>query len=251
MIKFSIFSLLLFLSLSDLVAQDIIILQDSTKIPCKIIKIQEDDITYHINELDIDFVMQIKNISKVILSNGEVINYNYWSDTAGYEKAKKSSIKFGFTSPMFGYTDLSYERSFRPKTSTEVAIGLIGLGFPNANRESIGLSFRLGNKFYARQVKQVAPKDWSALDGSYVKPELALAGYERDNELIYAGAILINAGREWVFDNVLVMDLYFGLGYGLSTDISSYVTKYGFFASNDPNLPIAFSIGFRIGILLN
>lgn len=89
---------------------------------------------------------------------------------------KKNIIKIKPTSFVFGYTQITYERSLSPRRSFEVNIGLIGLGYDTYDRDPMGLALRGGYKFYFgdRKIKR------SFMKGLYLMPEIAFCMYDKN-----------------------------------------------------------------------
>jgi hypothetical protein len=104
------------------------------------------------------------------------------------------------------------------------------------------------------------------MQGMYVKPEV-MVGHFSNNVLNWDngsvnrqsttfGALMVNLGKQWVFSDVFLIDLYGGLGYAFQgrTNISNSETSYngrlyGVIAGEN-GASFAVSGGFRIGILL-
>ena len=103
------------------------------------------------------------------------------------------------------------------------------------------------------------------LKGAYVKPELTLGFYARDfhdwyydgyseyytgeRKNVFTGAILLNVGKQWVFDNSFLVDFFFGVGYGFdSIGDDYYYEGYHFsFLKPGEELPLSFSAGLKMG----
>src|SRR5690606_41056220 len=93
------------------------------------------------------------------------------------------------------------------------------------------------------------------LKGAYFAPELAFryVKYDRWDWYTYetrtstdefAFAFTIKFGKQWVFNDDLIVDSYFGLGYGLGND--NYGTlNYGFIVGNE-DFPMAVTAGPRV-----
>jgi len=57
-------------------------------------------------------------------------------------------------------------------------------------------------------------------------------------------AILLKLGKQWVFDDSFLVDIYGGVGYGFGGDDYD-VLSYGFIVASE--VPVAFTGGIRIG----
>jgi len=279
--KTSILLPFLFLLSTVAFAQDKIFKKDQSVISCKIVEIGTEEIKY--KELDMPdgpiIAILIDKISKVELQNGRVIEFkDPLIDPENYVDNKKSAIKLHFLSPLAEQLAFSYERSLRPGRSIESSLGIIGLGFnTEENIKSTGVALGFGYKFmrtpdfYARRMSYA-----HILKGAYIKPELLVSIYhmEEDRYMYYSGssptpvygkqeddivsvAVLMNFGKQVVFDNSFLIDWSLGIGYGYSSQNSTYedynyswhVNNYGFIMGND-NFPIALSAKIKIGFLL-
>ncbi|MGZ2368907.1 hypothetical protein ACXR6G_03895 [Ancylomarina sp. YFZ004] len=108
------------------------------------------------------------------------------------------------------------------------------------------------------------------LKGTYVKPELAFSSYSYDRNYFgynsssnnrvtnWAAAFNIIVGKQYVFNDLFLLDMYFGLGYGFSKDNEedSFLNNnsdesyhYGFSGGNS-DTPLTVTAGLKIGILL-
>jgi hypothetical protein len=245
-----IFSLGIFLlGIYNLCAQDTITKRNNEQIICKIKEIGTDEIKYQPLGNDIIIVIDKNDVSKVVLSSGMVMKFqDSMHDKNSYIGQSKNAIKFRFLSPLYGYTDLTYERSLKPGSSMEFSLGLIGLGKHYSDDEANGASLRFGYKFIKSPDFYLKGLRYThILKGAYFRPEIAASLYSRNSEQIFAGAILMNVGNQWVFDNFVVLDLYFGLGYGFSSN-DEFGVQYGY-STGSSEFPIAISSGFRIGFL--
>ena len=69
------------------------------------------------------------------------------------------------------------------------------------------------------------------------------------------GAIMVNLGRQWVFSEIFLLDVYGGLGYAFKNEaieenIFNDSNRFYGVIAGDRNPSLAISGGFRIGILL-
>jgi hypothetical protein len=242
---FGIFSL----GIQHLFAQDTIMKRNNEQIICKIKEIGTDEIKYQPLGNDVIIVIDKNEVSKVVLTTGLVMTFqNSMFDTNNYKEQNKNAIKFRFLSPLYGYTDLTYERSLKPGTSVEFSLGLIGLGKHYSDEDVSGASLRFGYKFIKSPDFYLKGLRYAhILKGSYFRPEIAASFYSRNSEDIFSGALILNVGNQWVFDNFILLDLYFGLGYGFSSN-NEFQVQYGY-STGSSEFPIAISSGFRIGFL--
>ena len=261
--------LIIFLPAITICAQDIIYKKNSQTVNCKIIEIGLVEVKYLIPEKYKDVVMVIAkdDILKIKYANGEeqaFINEMY--DKNSYADNKLNAIKFHVFSPISTTLAFSYERSLKAGRSYEGTLGIIGLGFDPLNAKPEGVYAKFGYKFiknpdfYLRGMKYA-----HLLKGTYFKPEIALTTYSV-NQIKYdfntynsytvrqstiSGALLLNVGKQWVFDNRFAVDFSIGLGYGLTNipknDILGSIYQYGF--SIEPNSGLAYTSNFKVAYL--
>ena len=261
----------------SVVGQDKIYKKDKSVIECKVVDIGSNEVKY----LDPDMTdgptisIDVDLIFKIVLSSGRVIEFkNPLNDPNSYTENKKNAIKMHFLSPLLEYLAFSYEKSIKPGRSFESGIGFIGVGFDtNLSHKSSGIAVSSGYKlmktpdFYSQRYKYA-----HILKGSYIKPELLLSVYRNEYERsfffrpssqqdikkqdIVAGALVINIGKQVVYDNLFLIDYSFGLGYGFSNqnggingefDGSFRANHYGFILGDD--VPIAVTFKIKIGFL--
>jgi hypothetical protein len=258
-------------------AQDKIYKKDKTIISCKVVDVGLNEVKYLESASDDGPTISIAvdELIKVVLSSGKVIEFkNPLTDPNSYLDNKKNAIKIHFMSPLGEHLSFSYEKSLKPGRSFESTFGLIGVGFnTNIESKSSGVTFSGGYKFmktpdfYSQRYKYA-----HILKGSYVKPELAFSIYtnERNNfffnpqnpqlgvikQDIVAGAVLINIGKQVVYDDFFVVDYSVGLGYGFSNQERIEFDESGDFRPNHygfllggNSFPVAFSAKIKIGLL--
>lgn len=212
-------------------------------------------------------------LSKVVLESGRVVEFkDPLQDPEVYADQRNSAIKVDFLSPLFEHLLFSYERSIRPGRSIEMDLGLIGLGFDTYEEDkSSGIHVATGYKFlrtpdfYSQRYKYA-----HILKGSYVKPQVQLSIYKNEykggnyygNQIVYeddvvSGALIINLGKQVVYDDMFLIDYSVGIGYGftsqeLEDDDFGYnwrSNQYGFFLSG-PDTPLVLNFSVRIGFLV-
>lgn len=260
-------ALILFLPAITTYAQDIIYKKNNQTINCKIIEIGLIEVKYRIPEKYKEVVMVIAkdDISKIKYENGEEQTFvNEMSDKNSYADNKLNALKFHMFSPLYTYLSVSYERSLRVGQSLEGTLGLIGIGYDplNANPEGVfakfGYKFIKNPDFYLRGMKYA-----HLLKGTYFKPEIALSSYSVNQskdvynnyntvrQHTFSGALLLNIGKQWVFDNRFAVDFSIGLGYGITNlpknDFLGNTNQYGF--SIDPDSGLAWTSNFKVAYL--
>ena len=270
---------LLFLSFAVLsFAQDKIYKRDKTVIDCMITEIGVEEIKYYLSGEDVRnspiFSISVSEVAKIVLSSGREIEFkDPLNDPSLYTENKQHALKLHFLSPLNEHLAFAYEKSLKPGRSFEAELGIIGLGFDtNPYSKSTGFFAASGYKFirtpdfYSSRMKYA-----HILKGSYIKPQLLFSVYqneqenfnfssgrdETDDRNIIAGALLINFGKQIVYDNTFLIDYSVGIGYGFSNqdndDVDDFfdfrVSHYGFLAG-DNDVPIAASARLKVGFLL-
>jgi hypothetical protein len=276
--KFSLVFCLLFATFSNF-AQDKIVKKGGETLEVKILEIGPNEIKYRIfsDPQGPIFIIDKDRILEVIYENGRKETYeSVLTDAEFYIGQKKRAIKMNFISPLLGYTQVAYEQNIKPGRSFEVSLGIIGLGanldYSNWNSSNYKLDQR--GAFGSFGYKFIRTPDFTTnnqkyghiMQGMYVKPEV-MVGHFSNNILNFNngsinrqsttfGALLVNLGKQWVFSDVFLIDLYGGIGYafqGTSNDSNPDAFNegrlYGVVAG-DNDASFAISGGFRIGILL-
>ncbi len=245
----------------QLSAQDRIIKTNRDTIVCKVKEISTDEVKYIVTETSMDILFGIdKNeIFKIILEDGKELSFShslYGGKT--YENQKKQAIKVNFLAPLTGNMTFSYERLIRPSRSWEVSLGIIGLGDDIDDEDPRGAFVKFGMKFIKSPDFYLKGLRYAhVLKGTYVKPEIAFSTYsydrwdyssDPDREHNWAMAFNIIVGKQYIFNDIFLLDMYFGLGYGFSdNDDTAY--HYGFSGGNSDSA-LTVTGGLKIGILL-
>ncbi len=264
----------------SLSGQDVILKKNHEMIQCKIKEIGLDEVKYILPDHPSDLLFSIDKdfIIKVVLENGQELEFKKaMTDPENYKENRKNAIKLDFMSPVTGNTTFAYEHSLRPGRSVEGTVGIIGLGANIDERNAGGAFLKFGYKFikdpdfYLRGMRYA-----HILKGSYLKPEIAFGIYganytdwryeysyydqwgnwiyvepQRLRETVVSGTIQLVIGKQWVFDNVFLVDMHGGIGYGFSTSSNDYYESgYHFGYTIAPSeFPMSFSAGLKIGYL--
>jgi hypothetical protein len=249
-------------SLSGLLAQDKIFKRNGDVIECKVLEVGSEEIKYSLAEYDfqVQFSILKKQVDRILFENGKELVIDHAAvamESAETNSAdlflvqKKNAIKINFLSPLWSITTLSYERAIKPGQSIEASAGLIGLGFENPD-DALGLGLKAGYKFIRSPDFYLQGMRYAhILKGGYVKPEMVFASYalrEKDRN-VAKFAVLLNIGKQWVFSDVFLVDLYFGFGYGYSNAREFEDFPY-FIGVGTDEAPFAATAGFKIGFLL-
>lgn len=262
--KISIIFLLSFLAINAF-SQDKIIKKTGSVINCKVTEIAADEVKYYYSEnpkliFGIDKVL----VEKIEFSTGEVIvmENNTFKNPEYYASQHRHALKLNFVSPLIGTTELVYEQSVKPGKSWETALGIIGLGFDPQDYNPRGVFGKFAFKimkdpdFYIQRMHYA-----HILKGGYIAPEIALRYmlFDSDDYYYYYGAnntgtirkenfavaVMLKFGKQWVFDDSFLVDIFSGIGYGFGGDDYD-ILNYGFIVG-DEEVPIAFTSGIRIG----
>uniref|UniRef100_UPI004049D71B hypothetical protein n=1 Tax=Flavobacterium sp. TaxID=239 RepID=UPI004049D71B len=280
LLRFSLIISFLLISI-DGFSQDKIVKKGGETLEVKILEISPNEIKYQIfsDPTGPIYIMDKDRILEVIFENGRVERYESpLNDSELYIGQKKRAVKMNFISPLLGYTQVAYEQSLKPGRGYELSLGIIGLG---QNQESSsgwsGSDFKEDQRgaFGSFGFKFIRIPDFTAknqkyghiLQGTYVKPEV-MVGYFTKNVYSYNlqrterlkntyGALLVNVGKQWVFSDIFLVDLYVGLGYAFQNKTHRNVDNYDYngrlygIIAGDSATTFAMSGGFRIGILLD
>ena len=260
-------------------SQDKIVKKGGEILEVKILEISPNEIKYYIfsDPEGPIYIMDKDRILEVVFENGRVERYQSpLKDSELYLDQKKNAVKMNFISPILGYTQLAYERSLKPGRGYEASLGIIGLG---QNQRANGWNnYEFDEKprglFGSFGLKFIRIPDFTTnnqkyghiLQGTYVKPELMVGHFTRK---VYSynlmrterlkntyGALLVNVGKQWIFSDIFLLDLYAGMGYVYQNKTHHNVDNYNFngrlygIVAGDRETSFAMSGGFRIGILL-
>lgn len=254
-------------------SQDMILKRNDEIIKCKIKEIGLEEVKYALPDYpsDLLFVVDKDAIAKVVFADGKEMTFEKtMTDPNNYLDNKKNAFKVDFLSPLTGNTTFWYERSLKPGRSLEAALGIIGLGIDQNDENPTGVFARFGYKFikdpdfYMRGMRYA-----HLLKGSYIKPEISLGflsrnvnnyyeymdpygyyygGVSKEREKLMTGSIQLTLGKQWIVDNVFLVDLYWGVGYGFAGGDNGGGYYYSY-AVADESFPLAFSLGIKTGFL--
>jgi len=265
--KLILFSALFLLMASFAMAQDKIYLKNKTVIECTINEIGTYEVKYFPfgEEEGPIYTIEVDRIEKVVLESGkEILFTDKMKDASVYEEQRKNALKFALFSPLSDRLSFIYERSLKPGRSVEAELGFIGVGPDIQERDPLGLHMKFGMKFFRSPDFYLQGMKYAhVLNGMYIRPDIVFSIYEHtpnydnifgglvtERETVVAGAIILNLGRQWVFDDIAVLDIFVGVGYGFDNSTSEFTSNYGFVVGNG-SFPIAFNSGLRVGILLD
>lgn len=266
--RYLILLLIILLIPVSMVAQDRIVRKNKSVIECKITEISSDEIKYRQPTIsaEVIFCIEKSDVEYIEFENGTIFKIeNPMYDATYYEHNRRNALKISFIEPFAGSTSLYFEQVIKPGRTFEVGVGIIGLGYDPDERDAKGLYFSGGYKF-TRTPDYYIPRMRYAhlLKGSYIKPEVSI-GYYGSNEYsseynpitgfvygirkenTFILGLMVNMGKQWVFDDSFLVDLYWGLGYGFT---STEESRYHFhFSGGGKEAPLAISGGLKLGFL--
>jgi len=270
-------------------AQDKIYRKNGQVIEAKVLEVGIDEIKYkNADTLNSPlFVIEKDRLKKIVFADGKIEKFTVDTrDIESYSDQLRKAIKIDFFGPLLGYTYVSYEKNTSVGKSYEFGVGIIGLGksaiidegyyFNNqqlqeTRRKQFGVFASAGYKFSKLPDFLWGRTRFSHLmQGSYVKPNLYLGTYsenrfankgnqqyvvERQN--VAFAALQLEFGQQWVFGDKLLIDGFWGLGYGMDNKKStsafndSETSAYNYANARIGNSPgVSFTFGLRAGLLI-
>jgi hypothetical protein len=251
-------------------AQDKIIKKNGDTINCKVTELASAEVKYYYPD-NAKLIFGIDNalVVRVEFATGEIIKIeeNTFENAEYYAAQSKNALKLNFLSPLFGTTEIIFERIVKPGKSWETALGIIGLGNDIQDTDPRGVYGKFAYKFMRSPDYYSYKMHYShILKGAYFAPEIALRYMSYENYSYYdyydsSGnyysegsedrdsqvtlAFMLKLGKQWVFDDSFLLDIYAGVGYGIGADDNDGL-PYGFIVAPD-DFPIALTSGIRIG----
>jgi hypothetical protein len=281
---------LILLATSFTHAQDKIYRKNGKIVEAKIIEIGGTEIKYK-EFKDPDgpiYVLETDRIIKIVFENGKVEKFTIdIKDPERYAGQLKKGVKIDFLGPLLGYSQVSFEKSTGVGKGYELSLGIIGAGkssridfydynFRSVRRNQFGGFISGGYKFGKLPDFILFGKTrlTHVMQGTYIKPLVYLGNYSENRILwkanntyevgrqnVFFGALQIEAGRQWVFGDKFLLDIYEGIGYGFDNKKDSYQDQYGGFFDNtsaynyanarlgtSPGLSYTFAI--KVGLLI-
>ncbi len=270
-------------------AQDQIIKKDGQKISGKITEIGLSEIKYyHQDNLQGPLYSISKELVQMIIyENGKKEIFNANDDLKNrdnYPGQLTKAIKLNFFSPLIGYSEFSFEKQVSVGQSYELSLGIIGLGKNNlldynyassineTQKNQFGVFVSGGYKFSKLPDFLFGRTRFThIMQGAYLKPVIYLGSYS-ENRIAYKassqyaiekqqvnfGALHLEFGKQWVFGNKVLIDGYWGLGYGFDNKLesNSYTNSKATAAYNYANTRLgnspglSFSFGVKLGMLI-
>ncbi len=225
-------------------SQDKIFKRNGQVTSAKVTEVGITEIKYKLPGSDgaVIYVLDKNQVSKIVFEDGHSDKFvTDLKDTSSYTGQLRKAIKFNFLSPLYGYSEFSFEKSTGIGKSYEVSFGIIGLGknsqldyayygtnFTSTKKNQFGFFASAGYKFNKWPDFIFGKTRFTHLmQGAYVKPVFYLGNYKENiysiknnNEYVLEkqhvtfGALQIEFGKQWVFGERFLIDGYWGLGYG-------------------------------------
>lgn len=256
-------------------SQDYIHLKDKSFIKCRIVEVTPDYVRYKnypVKEDAAIFTIEKIKVLEIAMEDGTRIKVENTTqsgiDSRDYFFGQNTqAVKFDFLAPFNNTLSFKYEKSLKPGRSYEAWIGLPGLGFSTDETvNSRGIFIGGGFKFL-NTPQYITPNVRRAhiLGGYYVRPSVVFTAH-RYEELIFLFdpqvgtistkertnviglGILVYGGRQWVFDNIFLIDINFGIGYGFTN--GDKPSAYGF-VTTGTGIPLALNGSLSIGYLFD
>ncbi len=256
---------------SGVYSQDTIVKRNGEKIACTVKEIGSVEIKYVQEEFrpGLLFTVERKDVVKIVFTDGRI----WENDTADalkenieqnsldlYQMQKKNAWKVDFTGLVSNVFSLTYERCLSPGNSVEFSLGYVGLGVAEQESDPSGILFRGGYKLMKSPDYFLKDMRYAhILKGQYVKFELDIANYgfhktdydqvPGKRETLSKWAVMTVFGKQWVFSDKTLIDVYSGIGFGRRnrSDVD-FVWPYGFGVLGK-SFPLATSFGVRVGFL--
>jgi len=269
--------------------QDQIIKKNGEKIGCKITEIGLLEIKYyHQDNLQGPIYSIAKEqVQMIVFENGKKELFNTNNDLKNkdnYQGQLTKAIKLNFFSPLTGYAEFGFEKLVSVGNSYELSLGIIGLGkntildynyyssLNETKKDQFGVFVSGGYKFNKLPDFLFGRTRFThVMQGAYIKPILYLGTYS-ENRIAYKassqyaiekqqvnfGALHLEFGKQWIFGEKILLDGYWGIGYGLDNKLesSSYTnsiatTAYNYANARLGNSPgLSFSFGLKLGMLI-
>jgi hypothetical protein len=273
-------------------SQDRIYRHNGKIIDAKIVEIGSSEIKYRefSNPEGPIYVLETDRIKKIVFENGKEQKFqDNMKDPERYAGQGNKAIKLNFLSPLYGYTEIGFEKSTGVGKGFEVSLGIIGAGragtigyfnsqFGEVKRSPFGFFVSGGYKFGKLPdfILFGKSKQTHLMQGTYFKPILYLGHYKENQvqekagnifvtgeQKVTFGALQLELGRQWVLGDRFLVDIYQGIGYGFDNKKSSvkYLNNNYYFeddaafnyvnarAGKSPGISVTY--GLRLGWLLN
>ena len=232
------------------ISQDKIYRNNGKIVEAKIIEIGSNEIKYRefSNPDGPIYVLESDRIKKIVFQNGKEQKFeDNLKDPERYAGQASKAVKLNFLSPLYGYSEIGFEKSTGVGKGFEVSLGILGAGkagtigyfnsqFQEVKRSPFGFFVSGGFKFGKLPDFILFGKSRAThlMQGTYIKPILYF-GHYKENQMqeksgnvfvvgeqsVTFGALQLEVGRQWVLGDRFLLDVYEGLGYGFDNKKSS------------------------------
>ncbi|MFN3952571.1 MAG: hypothetical protein ACK4KT_09240 [Thermaurantimonas sp.] len=262
--------------LSGVHAQDYIHLKDKSYIKCKVVEVGVDAVKYKnypVKEDAAIISIEKYKILEIAMEDGTRISMDQSKDGGIHAEEffygqKTQAVKFDFFAPLNDNLILKYERVHRPGRSFEGWLGIPGVGFDLVSEDNprpAGIFIGAGLKFISMPDYVFSNMRRShILKGYYVRPSAVFTAHSFDqvNSIwdpnigltqvkervrVVGFGLLIYGGRQWVFDDIFLIDFNIGIGYGLTS--GDKISTYGFVKPTSS--PLIVNSSLSIGLLFD
>ncbi|MBL7744357.1 MAG: hypothetical protein JNN00_12850 [Chitinophagaceae bacterium] len=269
-------------------AQDKIYRKNGKIVEAKVLEIGSSEVKYkEFNNLDGPiYVLETDRIVKIVFENGKVQKFTEdLKDPERYSDQLRKAVKFDFMGPLLGYSQISFEKATDVGKGYEISIGVIGAGkssrldyydsdLRSVRRNQFGFFVSGGYKFGKLPDFILFGKTRYShmMQGTYAKPIVYIGNYKENRVLwknnssyeigkqnVTFGAIEIELGRQWVFGDKFLLDIYNGFGYGFDNkkssndyyDFEDDITAYNYANARLGRSPgFSYSFGIKLGLLI-
>ena len=262
-IKLAIAFCIIIFSIHGLSAQDVIHKTSGEVLHTKVIEVGANQLKYQLfeDQNQLIYTTDNRDLVKIVFESGMVKNYtNSLKDPKLYQHQKNQAIKFDLLGPLRGLMEFSYEKITKPGKGYFLKLGIIGIGKDlfeqNARGAYASASFKL-----VRFPRYTSPgsRQTHILNGAYVRPEIVFGVYSADDtsyrsdnsserSTVRYGGALINVGHQWILGNAVLLDIYYGVGYGIVSGYDDNGVNYGISTISDDRFSLALSGGISLGI---
>ncbi len=267
-------------------AQDKIFRKNGQTVVAKVIEVGTTEVKYKLpgNAESPIYVLEKDRITRIQFEDGRIEKFiTDLKDPEQYIGQLNKAIKVDFFGPLLGYTQITYEKSKGVGKSYELTLGIIGAGksqridyyysnLTETKRNQFGLYVAAGYKFNKLPDFLFGRTRFThIMQGAYAKPVVYFGNYS-ENAIAYKGtnqyvterrnvtfgALQVELGKQWVFGERFLIDMYWGLGYGFDNKKGDgqYIYEDDIAAFNYANSrlgrspSISTTFGIKLGMLV-
>ena len=226
-------------------SQDKIYRTNGKVVEAKVLEVGSSEIKYkdYNNPNGPIYVLETDMIRKIVYESGKEESFkDNLKDPERYAGQPNKAIKVNFLSPLYGYSEISFEKSTGVGKGYEFSLGVIGAGkggildyvypstFNEVKREPFGVFISGGYKFSKLPDFILFGKTrfTHLMQGTYAKPVIYIGHYKENqiqekagNQFVVGkqsvtfGALQLELGKQWVLGERFLLNIYSGLGIGV------------------------------------